>query len=173
VPEPTAAPLPTVAPGESTSTGETTATTPETTPETTPAETAAPTYATVKAAFLPFEHGYMFWVEDTNQILVLANSDTSQAGTMSTYQDTWREGMPETDPNIIPPEGFTQPTRSFGQAWRTYPGVRDTLGWSIGEAVNFTALVVRHADKMVINGPDNRVYEIVGTNWTATDFYQQ
>jgi LysM repeat protein len=168
-PEPTAAPLPTAEAGQNTSGDETTAAT----PEPTPADAAAPTYATVKAAFLPFEHGYMFWIEDTNQILVLVNDATAQGGTMSTYQDTWREGMPETDPNIVPPEGFTQPTRSFGQAWRTYPGVRDALGWSIGETVNFTGLIVRHTDTMLINGPDNRVYEVVGSNWTVTDYYQQ
>jgi LysM repeat protein len=168
-PEPTAAPEPTEEAGQDTAEGETTALT----PETTPAAATAPTYATVKAAFLPFEHGYMFWIEDTNQILVLVHGDTAQGGTMSTYQDTWREGMPETDPNTIPPEGFTQPTRSFGQAWRTYPGVRDALGWSMGETANFTALVVRHTDTMILNGPDNRVYEIAGTNWTATDYYQQ
>jgi LysM repeat protein len=138
----------------------------------TPADTSAPTYTTVKAGFLLFEHGYMFWVEDTNQILVLVNGPTPGTGTFTQYQDTWREGMPETDPALVPPEGFTQPTRSFGQAWRTYPGVKDSLGWSIGETINFTALVVRQKDKVIINGPDNRVYEFAGTGtWTVIDYY--
>jgi LysM repeat protein len=145
------------------------------TPEATvPADASVPTYTTVKAAFLPFEHGYMFWVEDTNQILVLVDGPTPDSGTMSQYQDTWREGMPETDPSLAPPEGFTQPTRSFGQAWRTYPGVKDSLGWSIGETVNFTALVVRQKDRAILNGPDNRVYELAGTGtWAAIDYYAQ
>ncbi len=155
--------------------GQSTPTAIETTPESAaPPDASAPTYTTVKAAFLPFEHGYMFWLEDTNQIMVLVNGSTLDSGTQTQYQDTWREGMPETDPSLTPPEGFTQPTRSFGQAWRTYPGVKDSLGWSIGESVNFTALVVRHQDRTIINGPDNRVYEFAGDGtWAVIDYYAQ
>ena len=116
----------------------------------------------------------MFWTEDTNQILVLINSTAPGIGTFTPYMDTWREGMPETDPNIVAPDGFTQPTRSFGQAWRTYPGVRDALGWSVGEAVNYTALVVRHKDRIIVNAPDNRIYELtLSGNWSAIDYYAQ
>jgi LysM repeat protein len=148
------------------------------TPGGAPAEPAsaadAPTYTTIKAAYVPFEHGAMIWLSDRNQILVLINGATPQSGTFTQYQDTWREGMPETDPNIAPPQGFFQPTRSFGQAWRTYPGVRDSLGFSTSETVNFTALVVSHQDKMIINTPDGRVYEFVGTSsWTAIDYHTQ
>jgi LysM repeat protein len=133
---------------------------------------SALTYTTEKAAFLPFEHGYMFSLN--NQIFVLANGPTPDSGTMSQYQDTWREGMPETDPSLEPPEGFTQPTRSFGQAWRTYPGVKDSLGWSIGDTVNFTALVVRQEDRVILSAPDNRVYELAGTDtWATIDYYAE
>jgi len=145
-----------------------------TTPTVTPtADAEAPTYLTAKAAFQPFERGVMFWIEDTNQILVLTNGATANDGMLAQYQDTWREGMPETDPTIAAPEGFLQPTRNFGQAWRTYPGVRDALGWATGEPVNFTALVVRHKDKVLLNAPDNRVYEFIGSgNWSAIDYNQ-
>jgi LysM repeat protein len=133
---------------------------------------SALTYTTEKAAFLPFEHGYMFWLN--NQIFVLTNGPTPDSRTMTQYQDTWREGMPETDPSLEPPEGLTQPTASFGQAWRTYPGVKDTLGWSIGETVNFTALVIRQEDRVILNGPDNRVYELASTGtWAVIDYYAQ
>jgi LysM repeat protein len=153
------------------SAGESTAVASQPTPE-----VAAPgdnlTYTTVKAAFLPFEHGYMFWLADTNQILVLANGSTPDSGTMTQYQDTWREGMPETDPSLEPPADLTQPTRSFGQAWRTYPGVKDSLGWSMGETVNFTALVIHQEDRVILNGPDNRIYELTGNStWAAIDYY--
>ena len=114
----------------------------------------------------------MFWLSDTNQILVLANGSTPDSGTMTQYQDTWREGMPETDPSLEPPAGLTQPTRSFGQAWRTYPGVKDSLGWSMGEAINFTALVIHQEDRVILNGPDNRIYELTGNStWAAIDYY--
>ena len=87
----------------------------------TPQDAASATYMAVRAAFLPFERGYMFWLEDVDQILVLVNGVTVLEGTFSAYRDTWQDGMPETDPAIQPPAGLFQPLRSFGQAWRTYP----------------------------------------------------
>jgi hypothetical protein len=172
---PTLTPATTADASLATPTGDTGPTpTPAATDESGPADATAPTYTTVKATFLPFERGSMLWLEDNNQIFVLVNGATAIEGTFSQFQDTWREGMPETDPTIVPPEGFTQPMRSFGQAWRNFPGVRDSLGWSVGEAVNFTALVVRHGDKVLVGGPDSRVYEFAeaGT-WNAIDYYTE
>lgn len=129
-------------------------------------------YSIVQAAFMPFERGFMFWLQDTSQIIVLSNSESDLAGTFSVYQDTWREGMPESDPSIQPPEGFVQPDRGFGQAWRTYPGVRDSLGWAIEGAHGYTALVVRDQGDIIIGGPDNRVYRMMEeSGWEAIDFY--
>lgn len=129
-------------------------------------------YMVMRTAFFPFERGYMFWLEDTNLIYVLAGGEGADAArTVSTYQDTWMEGMPETDPDILPPVGFTQPDRRFGQTWRNIPAVREALGWGIGSTVEYTALVVRDGETLVISAPDNRVYEIDGDTWTVTDFY--
>lgn len=129
-------------------------------------------FAIIQAAFMPFERGFMFWLQDTNQIIVLSNGESELAGTFSVYQDTWREGMPETDPNIQPPDGFVQPDRGFGQAWRTYPGVRDALGWATGGGHGYTALVVRDQGDIIIGGPDNRVYRMAEKDgWEAVDLY--
>lgn len=133
---------------------------------------SAADYSIVQAAFMPFERGFMFWLQDTNQIVVLSNSESDLAGTFSVYQDTWREGMPESDPSIQPPEGLVQPDRGFGQAWRTYPGVRDSLGWATGNTHGYTALVVRDQGDIIIGGPDNRVYRMTEeSGWEAIDFY--
>jgi LysM repeat protein len=145
--------------------------TPATDAQSTALEPAA-NYAAVRAAYMPFERGFMFWLEDTNEILVLMNSESEFGGTYSVYQDTWREGQPETDPNIQPPQGFVQPDRGFGQAWRNYPGVRDALGWGTGGTHGYTALVVRAGDTIIINGPDNRVYQLLEESaWQAIDLY--
>lgn len=129
-------------------------------------------YSIVQAAFMPFERGFMFWLQDTNQIIVLSNGESELAGTFSEYQDTWREGMPESDPSIQSPEGFVQPDRGFGQAWRTYPGVRDSLGWATDNTHGYTALVVRDQGDIIIGGPDNRVYRMTEeSGWEAIDFY--
>ncbi|MBI5959909.1 MAG: LysM peptidoglycan-binding domain-containing protein [Chloroflexi bacterium] len=147
-------------------------------PTATPAEgnqTAAEvSYASVRAGFLTNERGLMLWLEDVDQIYVLINGGTAQEGNYSAYRDTWQEGMPETDPALQAPAGLFQPTQSFGQAWRTYPGVRDALGWGTAEAVNFTALIVRSGNNIVVNGPDKRVYELSENGaWKAVDYFAQ
>lgn len=143
--------------------------------ETTPTEQApAANYAAVQAIFMPFEQGAMIWLQDSNQIYVLANGDVELSGTYSAYQDTWRDGMPETDPTIQAPEGFMQPSRGFGQAWRTYPGVRDGLGWGTSEAAEYTALVVTDQGAIILNAPDGQVYSLLeGGNWQAADLYSE
>jgi LysM repeat protein len=131
-----------------------------------------PTYATMRVAFFPFERGYMLWLEDTNQIYVLISEDSAREGTFTTYLDTWQEGMPATDETILPPPGFSQPEQGFGLAWRTYPGVRDSLGWGTGGTVRYTGLVIRDNGRVLVNGPDNRVYDLaVDGGWNSVDFY--
>src|SRR5260221_6367154 len=36
------------------------------------------------------------------------------SGTFEVYPDTWKEGMPEIDPKLVPPPGLFQPTRGGG-----------------------------------------------------------
>jgi hypothetical protein len=128
-----------------------------------------PTYSSVQASYIPFEKGYMLWLADTRQIYVMVQNDDQQGGTFTTYQDTWREGMPETDSSLVPPEGLVQPDRNFGHAWRTYPGVRDTLGWGTSPAAQYIALVVRDNGKVVLNGPNGAVFMLESGLWTVTD----
>ncbi len=75
-----------------------------------------------------FQNGYMFWREDTRRIYALFDDHTWQL-----FTDTWEEGDPEYDPNIVPPSGFYQPKRGFGKVWREQPGVREGLGWATKE----------------------------------------
>jgi len=158
--------------------GETAPTTAAMQPTATPSDQqpsgAATTYTTARASFVPFEHGVMIWLEDVDQIYVLITGATPEQSNYSAYRDTWQEGMPETDPNITAPDGLFQPTRSFGQAWRTYPGVKDALGWATAESKDFTALVVRQGNTVIVGGPDGRVYEMLESGtWQAIDYYAQ
>jgi len=71
-----------------------------------------------------FEHGRMFWRQDTATIYVLYDD-----GTWQQFADSWHTGDPETDPNIVAPAGLYQPKRGFGKVWRENPAVRSKLGW--------------------------------------------
>jgi len=139
-----------------------------------PAAEAEPpvTYGPVQAEFVALERGTMIWVQDTNQVFVLTNGADALSGTYKAYQNTWMDGMPEVDPALESQvrAGFAQPTRRFGQAWRTYAGVRDSLGWATAETQPYTALVVRQGGTIVLSGPDGRVYQFDAEgNWQAHD----
>ncbi|MCA9973844.1 MAG: hypothetical protein KC425_26700, partial [Anaerolineales bacterium] len=77
----------------------------------------------------PFEHGVMLWVEAQNCIYVLYDGPDAN-GEWTVYEDTWTPDDPVEDPNIDPPAGFYEPERGFGLVWRTYPEVRQRLGWA-------------------------------------------
>jgi hypothetical protein len=80
----------------------------------------------VSAVMQPFERGYMIWQSDTRQIYVLYNG-----GSAGRYQDTWVQG--ETSDTGTPPTGLIAPERGFGKIWVAQIGVRDNLGWAIGQ----------------------------------------
>jgi hypothetical protein len=142
--------------------------TPEPLPSAEEATTAA-NYTTARAAFTSFERGVILWTESGGQVIVLVNGTTDKEGMASSYIDTWREGMPESDPNLAPPDGLTQPTRNIGQAWRNIPSVQEAVGWATNATIEYTALIVQDGDALVISAPDGRVYEILNNAWTATD----
>ncbi len=86
-----------------------------------------------EAAEQPFEHGRMVWLREQRraeavigpQVLVFFDD-----GACHQYDDTWVEGEPESDPDLVPPEGYLQPVRGFGKVWREQPEVRSKLGWA-------------------------------------------
>ncbi len=82
----------------------------------------------VQGARQPFQGGAMMWIpgiEGDDWIYVLYND-----GTWQRYEDTWHEGLPESDATIVPPSGYEQPIRGFGKVWRDHPEVRDKLDWA-------------------------------------------
>jgi hypothetical protein len=108
-----------------------------------PAPATCPRYEASEtwAAEQPFEHGRMIWLEEVHgadyvlQRFILVFYDD---GTYDYFEDTWIEGMPESDPAIIPPAGLLQPIRGFGKIWRENTSVRDGLGWATAPEQGFT-----------------------------------
>jgi hypothetical protein len=108
-----------------------------------PAPAACPRYSASEtwAAEQPFEHGRMIWLEEVQgadyvlQRFILVLYDD---GTYAYFEDAWVEGMPESDPAIVPPAGLLQPIRGFGKVWRENTSVRDGLGWATAGEQGFT-----------------------------------
>lgn len=88
-----------------------------------------------------FEHGTMVWVQSQDLIYVLFAD--GQSYQWYPYMDEWEEGMPVTDPTIVPPPGYWQPERGFGLVWREQMGVRDRLGWAVASEVGYETAVQR------------------------------
>ena len=101
------------------------------TPNVTPTPDVFPT-AVVGEIFLAsqtFERGNMYWVQPVNQIWV-TTTDVDGTNTWRVYEDTFEEGMPESDPELEAPDGLFQPIRGFGKLWRDNPELRTDLGWA-------------------------------------------
>jgi len=86
-----------------------------------------------QVVYLPFEFGYMIWVEETDLIYVMFD-DNSQPRWLEII-DPYIEGAPERDyswPERQPPQSW-QPRRGFGEVWRRSEEVRGRIGWSLQE----------------------------------------
>ncbi|MEJ2736342.1 MAG: serine/threonine-protein kinase [Anaerolineae bacterium] len=95
--------------------------------------------AIVWAAWEPFEHGYMLWRSDTDNVYVFSLQDGTNlsTGTWQLRTETWPgdEGG-----GLSPPPGLYEPVRGFGWLWRTYLGGPDgALGWAREDEKGFCA----------------------------------
>lgn len=124
------------------------------------------------AAFQPFEGGRMIWVGSEQAIYVLYGD--GQYPGWERYPDTYREGMPERDVSIVGPLGlWQQPRRGFGLVWRTYPQVRQRLGWALeewetGYTANIQQAGIDSGGAVYISGVNGQILLLPGDGgrWT-------
>ncbi len=102
-----------------------------------------------------FIGGKMFWRQDTDVIYVLFND-----GTWQQFPNTWFAGEPETDPSIVPPAGYYQPRRGFGELWRSNSIVRGALSWGTIEERGFSGAVEPFERGVMIWSPQLGIYAL-------------
>jgi hypothetical protein len=74
-----------------------------------------------------FERGVMIWLDGLpNGIIVLTMDGRSQR-----YEDTYDASVDPVSGGETPPAGLQEPVRGFGKVWRTFPDVRNGLGWAL------------------------------------------
>lgn len=95
-----------------------------------------PTIREIYVAEQAFQRGKMFWLQPTGQIWVVIETEPG-VGVWQVYEDRFKEGDVEFDPQIVPPTGLYQPVRGFGTIWRGNPEVRDGLGWGVETELGF------------------------------------
>jgi hypothetical protein len=110
-----------------------------------------------------FERGVMIWIEEEGAIFVLF--DDGHSPWWRGYPDEWEPGDPESDPDIVPPEGLYQPVRGFGLVWRERLDVRDRLGWATDREAAFDTAVQRTSrakyNDMFIRALDGTVWKLL------------
>ena len=92
----------------------------------------------------------MIWLEETGSVIVFYED-----GRWQRFEDTWTEGDPENDPDIVPPPGRFQPIRGFGKLWRERPEVREALGWALGVELGFPSIF---QEQSVVEGQPELTY---------------
>lgn len=104
-----------------------------------------PSIGQIYVAEQAFERGWMYWIEPIQQIWVQTASADGQP-VWSVYNDTFEEGMPETDPTLdeLAPEGTQQPIRGFGKLWRENPEIQERLGWALDDEVGYVTRYEYH-----------------------------
>jgi hypothetical protein len=108
------------------------------------------------AAFQPFEHGFMFWIQAEGSVYVLSNTAIRQAGETDTWwrlDDTFTEGEPIADDTLIAPNGLLQPERGFGKVWRQNGFVREAVGWATDEEEGYDATWLNFEHGWMITTP--------------------
>lgn len=136
----------------------------------------APAFET-PAAIQRFERGMMIWLGRAKSIWVIQPPNSSAknvtdalpTGLVDRFDDTFVDGMVESDANIAPPTGKMQPVRGFGLLWRSNPWVMSNLGWAIENERGYTACMGQSFGgtrnvRTFISLPDENVLEI-GSNY--------
>jgi len=103
------------------------------------------------AAEQVFENGRMIWLQHAPSlrqwgwgagdkedfVILVLYTPNYRAPAWQTFVDAWRESEPDSDPNIVPPQGKYQPIRGFGKVWRNHSEVRQRLGWALEQEKGF------------------------------------
>jgi len=123
-----------------------------------------------------FQAGLMLWLEPTEEhgpagdIIILYTGDDTPIG-WEVVPDGFQEGMPESDPELVPPGNLIQPVRGFGKVWRELPHIRERLGWALEEeyVMGTGVLQCSHGkySTCYVSGPHSDVYLLHpwGTSW--------
>jgi hypothetical protein len=111
-----------------------------------------------QAAEQAFQHGRMFWRDDTDNIYILYNDSR----TFQITDDPYVEGDPaDACPEVgDAPAGLYKPVRGFNRQWCNVPGARDGLGWALEPEAAYDADWQAFAHGLVIMSRANHIFAL-------------
>jgi hypothetical protein len=111
----------------------------------------------VSAAYQLFENGFMVWDGEFKQIYVFFNDGTA----VWNYYESEYQGLPESNPDNVPPPGRFAPVSGFGRLWTNEPVLAAKLGWALAPEAGYTMtkqMVAGSHISPVDQGPDFALY---------------
>jgi hypothetical protein len=118
------------------------------------------------ALFQQFEHGFMIWFGTQRTFFVAFQPPTKPR--WQQLADKYAEGIPDSDPALVPPTGLIQPVRVLGYLWRSTPRLRQRLGWATSPEVAYQGMLqIDILGNRYVLGPAREVYQLSGdlANW--------
>jgi predicted Ser/Thr protein kinase len=101
--------------------------------------------ATVWSAWEPFEHGYMWWRQDTDWAYAFnwQGGLNPNRGTWTTGGNSWKwDGSFPDGRGLTPPPGLLEPVRGFGFVWYNYLGGETSdIGWATFEEMGICSKI--------------------------------
>jgi hypothetical protein len=110
--------------------------------------TIKPALNVVEAVYLPFENGFMVYVEGASCLYAYAGGPIIPSNVIGTQMPSYMYCLPFDE---LPQAGGEAPEEPFGRIWSYYEEVPDALGEQVGEAVRYTATIPR-SDPVVMGG---------------------
>lgn len=92
------------------------------------------------AAFQPFEHGWMLWLQENNTIYTFYEEPNQTFATFPEYTIPG-DDVPAPSDEYDPPDGMFVPVSGFGRLWREYSWIRQKLGWALAPEEGFTTTI--------------------------------
>lgn len=126
------------------------------------------------AAAQHFEHGWMLWLEETDNIYVFYEPEKTVSIFYSGFGDP--DDPAAENSGYDPPDGYYVPKRGFGLVWGTFSYVRSALGWALEPEFGFdTVYQVDYQsprpgfnDRIYVREPDGRlvVFDTYYLTWS-------
>ncbi len=120
----------------------------------------------IGSAIEAFENGLMLWAASLADQPHKVIYTVFNSGSYGRFDDTWTEGVDQSNTGENPPADRRAPVRGFGKVWHFNPTVRSGLGWALNDEVGISAEIQRfERGEMLYVSSSNQTYIFANGTW--------